>query len=391
MTEHDRLPARLPGVGAHADGDGQHARNADRAHGRGGAVAMYDADHTRDGERARRSTTSTPRSRSLDRSSAELSSGQEDPRTFRRSLRRQPRHRPEQPDRRAERVRTARSRTASPGHRPPRARWRTSAKSSSGCANCSCRRPTARYNEGDLHNIGARGRHSSPKPSSRPPTPSTRASTSSRARSRRRPPTKPERKTPSRATPKGSRARSARARRSKSAPSSPKCSAAAAARPTASCSTRCGRSPSTSPKPRRKPRPRSNTTDLKNLDGNIEALIQLQASTGSTTDQLKTAAMRIETLENALSKALSNTEDANIAQVVDRLLQRAGGLQRRAARRRQHRPGIAVELPALRRSEESHMSVTFESVRFGTVEIADEEVHRVPLRADRPRRAPATR
>jgi len=58
-----------------------------------------------------------------------------------------------------------------------------------------------------------------------------------------------------------------------------------------------------------------NTTDLKNLDNNMESLIQLEATNGSTTDQLKTAATRIETLENALTKALSNTQDANIAQV----------------------------------------------------------------------------
>lgn len=58
-----------------------------------------------------------------------------------------------------------------------------------------------------------------------------------------------------------------------------------------------------------------NTTDLKNLDGNLESLLQLEATTGSTTDQLKTAAVRIETLETALTKALSSTEDANIAQV----------------------------------------------------------------------------
>jgi flagellar hook-associated protein 3 FlgL len=57
------------------------------------------------------------------------------------------------------------------------------------------------------------------------------------------------------------------------------------------------------------------TTDLKNLDGNLESLIQVEATTGSTTDQLNTAAIRIETLENSLQKALAGTEDANIAQV----------------------------------------------------------------------------
>jgi flagellar hook-associated protein 3 FlgL len=57
------------------------------------------------------------------------------------------------------------------------------------------------------------------------------------------------------------------------------------------------------------------TTDLKNLDTNMEALTQLQATTGSTTNQLKTAVTRIESLQSALTGALSNTEDANIAQV----------------------------------------------------------------------------
>jgi flagellar hook-associated protein 3 FlgL len=57
------------------------------------------------------------------------------------------------------------------------------------------------------------------------------------------------------------------------------------------------------------------TTDLKSLDANMEALNQLQATTGSTTDQLKTALTRIETLQSSLTGALSNTQDANIAQV----------------------------------------------------------------------------
>jgi flagellar hook-associated protein 3 FlgL len=57
------------------------------------------------------------------------------------------------------------------------------------------------------------------------------------------------------------------------------------------------------------------TTDLKNLDGNMEALIQVQATAGSTTDQLRSASTRIESLEVSMTKALSNTYDANIAQV----------------------------------------------------------------------------
>jgi flagellar hook-associated protein 3 FlgL len=57
------------------------------------------------------------------------------------------------------------------------------------------------------------------------------------------------------------------------------------------------------------------TTDLKNLDTNMEALVQLQATTGSTIDQLRSATTRIESLEDSLTKALSNTQDSNIAQV----------------------------------------------------------------------------
>jgi flagellar hook-associated protein 3 FlgL len=57
------------------------------------------------------------------------------------------------------------------------------------------------------------------------------------------------------------------------------------------------------------------TTDLKALEGGMEALLQVQATSGSTTNQLQTASLRIESLEDSLSKALSNTENANIAQV----------------------------------------------------------------------------
>jgi flagellar hook-associated protein 3 FlgL len=56
-------------------------------------------------------------------------------------------------------------------------------------------------------------------------------------------------------------------------------------------------------------------SDLKSLDQNMEALSALEAQTGSTTDQLRTAATRIETLEGSLTSALSSTQDANIAQV----------------------------------------------------------------------------
>jgi flagellar hook-associated protein 3 FlgL len=55
------------------------------------------------------------------------------------------------------------------------------------------------------------------------------------------------------------------------------------------------------------------TTDLKKLDGNIETLTQLQATAGSSTIQLQTALTRNEDLQTSISKALSNTEDTNVA------------------------------------------------------------------------------
>jgi flagellar hook-associated protein 3 FlgL len=58
-----------------------------------------------------------------------------------------------------------------------------------------------------------------------------------------------------------------------------------------------------------------NTTDLKALEGGMEALVQVQAVSGSTTNQLHTAAARIESLEDSLNKAVSDTANANIPQV----------------------------------------------------------------------------
>jgi flagellar hook-associated protein 3 FlgL len=56
------------------------------------------------------------------------------------------------------------------------------------------------------------------------------------------------------------------------------------------------------------------SSDLKNLEANIETLSQMQATVGSVTDQLQTATSRIESLQASISESLSNTEDANIAQ-----------------------------------------------------------------------------
>ncbi len=56
------------------------------------------------------------------------------------------------------------------------------------------------------------------------------------------------------------------------------------------------------------------TTDLQKLETSIDTLSQLQATAGSTTDQLQTALSRIEGLQDSITAALSNTEDADIAQ-----------------------------------------------------------------------------
>jgi flagellar hook-associated protein 3 FlgL len=57
------------------------------------------------------------------------------------------------------------------------------------------------------------------------------------------------------------------------------------------------------------------TTDLVNLDKNLEQLSQLQAVAGSATDQLKAALTRNESVQTSVTEALSNTEDTNVAAV----------------------------------------------------------------------------
>jgi flagellar hook-associated protein 3 FlgL len=54
------------------------------------------------------------------------------------------------------------------------------------------------------------------------------------------------------------------------------------------------------------------TTDLEKLDGNIETLTQLQAISGSATDQLRTALDRNEQLQTTITAALANTDATNI-------------------------------------------------------------------------------
>ncbi len=55
------------------------------------------------------------------------------------------------------------------------------------------------------------------------------------------------------------------------------------------------------------------TTDLTNLDTNLEALSQLQAVSGSSIDQLRAALSRNEDLQTSITESLSNTEDTNVA------------------------------------------------------------------------------
>jgi flagellar hook-associated protein 3 FlgL len=56
-----------------------------------------------------------------------------------------------------------------------------------------------------------------------------------------------------------------------------------------------------------------NTTDLKNLDANIETLGQLQATTGTAVDQLRIATTRIESLQTSVTETLANTQNADFA------------------------------------------------------------------------------
>ena len=130
------------------------------------------------------------------------------------------------------------------------------------------------------------------------------------------------------------------------------------------------------------------TTDLEKLDANIETLTQLQATAGSATDQLQVALTRNEDLQTSITAALSNTDGHERRRRLGGLRQRAGRLRGCAARRRDNRPGIPAQLPAVAEPKETRiMSVTFQSIRFGAVEIEAAGRDRVPVRADRPRRA----
>lgn len=57
------------------------------------------------------------------------------------------------------------------------------------------------------------------------------------------------------------------------------------------------------------------TTDLKNLDTNLDALTGVQAEAGAVTDQLNLALSRLQSLQITATQQLSNVQDANIAKV----------------------------------------------------------------------------
>ncbi len=57
------------------------------------------------------------------------------------------------------------------------------------------------------------------------------------------------------------------------------------------------------------------STDLKNLDGNLDALTTMQAGIGAVTDQMQVAANRVQDLQVTAAQALSSTQDADLAKV----------------------------------------------------------------------------
>jgi flagellar hook-associated protein 3 FlgL len=57
------------------------------------------------------------------------------------------------------------------------------------------------------------------------------------------------------------------------------------------------------------------TTDLQNMDANLDTLTQLQAQVGSTLNRLDMASSRIQDLQTTQTKLLSQTQDADFAKV----------------------------------------------------------------------------
>ena len=58
------------------------------------------------------------------------------------------------------------------------------------------------------------------------------------------------------------------------------------------------------------------TTDLRNVDKNLDGLSQVRATVGATTNRLETALSRFEQVEGATQQQLSETEDADMAKVL---------------------------------------------------------------------------
>ena len=56
------------------------------------------------------------------------------------------------------------------------------------------------------------------------------------------------------------------------------------------------------------------STDLNNLDGNLDTLSTLQANVGAVTDQLQVAGSRIQDLQATTTQTLSDTQDVDYAQ-----------------------------------------------------------------------------
>jgi flagellar hook-associated protein 3 FlgL len=55
------------------------------------------------------------------------------------------------------------------------------------------------------------------------------------------------------------------------------------------------------------------TTDLQNLDANMDVLTQMEASNGATVNRLSLASSRIQDLQTSQTKLLSDTQDADFA------------------------------------------------------------------------------
>jgi flagellar hook-associated protein 3 FlgL len=57
------------------------------------------------------------------------------------------------------------------------------------------------------------------------------------------------------------------------------------------------------------------SSDLRSLDGNLDALTTMQAGVGAVTDQMQVAANRVQDLQLTATQTLSNTQDADLAKV----------------------------------------------------------------------------